>query len=90
MKIKTKGRWLWTRTIGSTIVGEGLDSLLFIVIAFTGVLPMTELTKSAASLWLVKTLYEVVATPLTYVVVNRVKLAEGLETDDEGRSEQIG
>jgi uncharacterized integral membrane protein (TIGR00697 family) len=90
MKPLTRGRWLWTRTIGSTIVGEGLDSLLFIVIAFTGVLSVTELTKSAASLWLVKTLYEAVATPLTYVVVNRVKSAEGVETDDKGRSEQIG
>src|SRR5205814_7238552 len=69
MKIATQGRWLWTRTIGSTIVGEGLDSLAFITIAFAGTagfdLPTAILTQ-----WTVKVLYEVIATPLTYVAVS--------------------
>jgi len=80
MKIKTKGRWLWTRTIGSTFVGQGLDSAIFIVVAFAG-------TTSFAPMiivhhWLVKTGYEAIATPFTYAIVNYLKRKEGIDTYD--------
>lgn len=80
MKIRTKGRWLWARTIGSTVVGEGLDSAIFIIIAFAG-------TASFAPVmivwhWLFKTGIEVLATPLTYTAVNYLKKKEGIDTYD--------
>ncbi len=80
MKILTKGRWLWTRTIGSTILGEGLDTVLFIVIAYTG-------TPVFASIlifnhWVSKVGIEVIFTPVTYVVVNWLKRKEGIDTYD--------
>jgi uncharacterized integral membrane protein (TIGR00697 family) len=80
MKIKTKGRWLWTRTIGSTIVGQGLDSAIFITIAFAGTPDFVAI--SIVHLWLVKTGYETVATPFTYAVVNYLKKKEGIDTYD--------
>ena len=80
MKIKTKGRWLWTRTIGSTIVGQGLDSAIFITIAFAGTPEFVAI--SIVHLWLVKTGYEMVATPFTYAVVNYLKKKEGIDTYD--------
>ena len=80
MKIKTKGRWLWTRTIGSTIVGQGLDSAIFITIAFAGTADFVAI--SIVHLWLVKTGYETVATPLTYALVNYLKKKEGKDTYD--------
>ena len=80
MKIKTKGRWLWTRTIGSTIVGQGLDSAIFITIAFAGTPEFVAI--SIVHLWLVKTGYETVATPFTYAVVNYLKKKEGIDTYD--------
>jgi len=80
MKILTRGRWLWTRTIGSTIVGEGLDTAIFITLAFIG-------TPSFAAImilyhWLVKTGIEAIATPLTYTVVNYLKRKEAIDTYD--------
>ena len=80
MKVWTQGRYLWTRTIGSTIVGEGLDSLVFISIAFSGLMAPPDLAIAIVSQWLFKTLYEVVATPLTYAVVNALKRSEGVDT----------
>jgi uncharacterized integral membrane protein (TIGR00697 family) len=80
MKIKTKGRWLWTRTIGSTIVGQGLDSAIFITIAFAGTPEFVAI--SIVHLWLVKTGYETVATPFTYAVVNYLKKKESIDTYD--------
>lgn len=82
MKIKTKGRFLWTRTIGSTIVGQGLDASVFIAIAFGGTLPGTILGSMILSHWLVKTGYEAVATPFTYAVVNYLKKKESIDTYD--------
>jgi uncharacterized integral membrane protein (TIGR00697 family) len=82
MKIATRGRWLWSRTIGSTLVGEGLDSLVFITLAFAGTIPSDRLAGAIVTQWLVKTLYEVVATPLTYLVVGWLKRAEGLDAYD--------
>lgn len=82
LKILTKGRWLWTRTISSTIVGQGLDSLIFISIAFLGVIPTAALPSLIMTQWIVKSAYEIVATPLTYVVVNFLKRQEDLDVFD--------
>ena len=86
MKVATQGRWLWTRTIGSTIVGEGIDSLIFILIAFIGTQETSVLLSAIATQWLFKTAYEALATPLTYVVVNHIKRQEGIDTYDRGIS----
>jgi uncharacterized integral membrane protein (TIGR00697 family) len=82
MKILTKGRWLWTRTIGSTLIGEGLDTVFFISLAFYGVVPTDALLTLILTQWLLKVGYEVIATPLTYVVVNFLKLRESLDVYD--------
>ena len=84
MKIATSGRWLWTRTIGSTLVGEGLDSLIFITVAFIGTIPTNGLFSAILAQWLVKSAYEAIATPLTYAVVNFLKRREGLDVFDRG------
>ncbi len=80
MKILTRGRWLWSRTIGSTIVGEGLDSVIFITLAFAG-------TPSFVAVmilyhWLAKTAIEAIATPATYAIVNSLKRSESIDTYD--------
>ena len=82
MKIATKGRWLWSRTIGSTLVGEGLDSLVFMTLAFAGTIPAGALLSAILTQWLVKSAYEAVVTPLTYSVVNFLKRKEGLDVFD--------
>jgi len=84
MKIITKGRWLWTRTIGSTLVGQGVDTVVVLVIAFVGVLPLSVLGIMVLSHWLAKSVYEVIATPLTYVVVGYLKRKEGIDVYDYG------
>jgi len=80
MKILTRGRWLWSRTIGSTIVGQGLDTSIFITLAFIG-------TPAFAPVmilyhWLAKTGIEAIATPFTYAVVNFLKKKEAIDTYD--------
>ena len=82
MKIATEGRWLWTRTIGSTLVGQGLDSLIFIVLAFAGTIPPTVLMGAVVTQWLVKSAYEAAATPVTYAVVGYLKRSEGVDVYD--------
>jgi uncharacterized integral membrane protein (TIGR00697 family) len=80
MKIMTKGRWLWSRTIGSTIIGQGFDTSIFIIVAFIGTpsfVPIMILYH-----WLAKTLIEVLATPLTYALVNWLKKKEAFDTYD--------
>ena len=84
MKIATKGRWLWTRTIGSTFVGQALDSGLFILIAFSGIMGWDALGIMVLTHWLVKTGYEVLATPFTYWLVGYLKKKEGVDTYDYG------
>jgi hypothetical protein len=79
MKVALQGRWLWARTISSTLVGEGLDSLVFITIAFVGVIPLEGLTSAIVTQWLFKVMYEVVATPLTYGIVGWLKRVEGVD-----------
>lgn len=82
MKIATSGRWLWLRTIASTLVGQGLDSLVFITLAFVGTVPLTVLLLTIVSQWLAKSIYEAAVTPLTYAVVNFLKRKEGLDVYD--------
>jgi uncharacterized integral membrane protein (TIGR00697 family) len=82
MKIATEGRWLWTRTIGSTLVGQGLDSLVFITLAFAGTIPMSGLASAVVTQWLAKSAYEAIATPLTYAIVNFLKRKEQLDVYD--------
>lgn len=82
MKVATNGRWLWTRTIGSTIVGEGLDTVIFATLAFAGTIPAGALLTAIRTQWLAKVLYETAATPLTYLVVTFLKQREGLDVFD--------
>jgi uncharacterized integral membrane protein (TIGR00697 family) len=82
MKIATKGRWLWTRTIGSTLVGQGLDSVVFMTMAFAGTIPLSGLGVAIVVQWLSKSIYEAIATPLTYGVVTFLKKKEGLDAFD--------
>ena len=86
MKLLTDGRMLWTRTIGSTFIGQWLDSLIFLTIAFWGVLPPAALVSAIVTQWLVKVAYEALATPLTYSVVNFLKAQEGIDTFDRDTS----
>ena len=83
MKIWTRGRMLWTRTIGSTLVGQGVDSLTFYPIAFTGIWEGQTILKVIAFNWAMKVGVEVVFTPLTYAVVGFLKSREGVDTYDE-------
>jgi queuosine precursor transporter len=84
MKILTKGKWLWSRTIGSTIIGEGVDTLLFVTIAFYGVLPNELLMTVIISNYVFKVGFEAAFTPLTYLVVRFLKRAEEVDTYDHG------
>jgi hypothetical protein len=84
LKKATQGRYLWTRTISSTIVGEGLDTILFISIAFVGTMPGPALLQMMLAQYLFKVSYEVVCTPLTYLVVGFIKRKEQIDTFDMG------
>ena len=82
MKLLTRGRWLWTRTIGSTVVGQFADTFIALPIAFAGVLPWPVILLMCLSHWLAKILYEALVTPLTYWVVNHLKRTEHVDTYD--------
>lgn len=84
MKIATNGRWLWMRTIGSTLVGQGLDSIVFISLAFFGMMPLGALLITILTQWLVKSAYEAIATPLTYLIVGFLKKKEKVDVYDHG------
>ncbi|MDP3734008.1 MAG: queuosine precursor transporter [Nanoarchaeota archaeon] len=77
MKILTKGKHLWTRTIGSTIVGEGANTVLFYVIALYAIIPTNLLIASILSGWFLKVAVEVIMTPVTYKVIAKLKKVEG-------------
>ena len=83
MKLWTRGRWLWTRTIGSTVIGEGLDSITFYPIAFAGIWSGQTMLKVIAFNWTMKVLVEIVLTPVTYAVVGFLKRRECVDTYDE-------
>jgi uncharacterized integral membrane protein (TIGR00697 family) len=76
MKVRTAGRWLWMRTIGSTMVGEGVDSLIFYPLAFLGVWPLDLVVKVMMGNYALKVAWEAFMTPLTYRVVNFLKRSE--------------
>ncbi|HEY4356618.1 MAG TPA: queuosine precursor transporter [Acidobacteriaceae bacterium] len=82
LKLITKGRMLWTRTVGSTVVGQAVDTTLVVFITFVGVVPIRELIPMILTGYLLKVGYEVIATPLTYLVVNWLKRIEGVDTFD--------
>ncbi len=82
MKLVTEGRWLWTRTISSTIVGEGLDTVIFIGIAFGGMLPLPVLGQMMLAQYLWKVSYEILLTPLTYYIVGKLKEKEDMDIFD--------
>ncbi len=82
MKVWMNGKALWMRTIGSTLVGEGIDSVIFGLIAFSGTLPFSSLGTVILSGYLLKVLYEVLATPFTYKIVAWLKTTEGIDVYD--------
>jgi hypothetical protein len=82
MKIATQGRHLWMRTIGSTVIGQGFDSLVFIIIAFVGTIPMAGLINAVLTQWVFKSAYEALVTPLTYAITNYLKRVEGIDAYD--------
>lgn len=84
MKVWTQGKHLWSRTIGSTIFGQGVDSLIFYPLAFWGIWPTSQVLTVMVTNWGLKVLWEALLTPVTYVVVNKLKRHEGVDLFDEG------
>lgn len=84
LKVATHGRFLWLRTIGSTVAGQAVDSIIFVTIAFAGEVSWAVVWVIARNNWVLKTAYEVLATPLTYLIVNRLKSDEGTDVYDRG------
>ena len=83
MKVLTRGRWLWARTIGSTLVGELVDSLVFVLIACAfGIFPWSLFVTLVLTNYLFKCAVEALMTPLTYLVVNTLKRREGVDVYD--------
>jgi queuosine precursor transporter len=82
MKVWTRGRWLWTRTIASTLVGQGVDTVVFVLVAFAGLFPSSVLWLVIISNYVFKCGFEALATPWTYIVTNRLKRAEGQDVFD--------
>lgn len=86
LKIKTKGKYLWVRTIGSTLVGEGIDTAIFCMIAFYGVLPNSLLVSIIISNYIFKCGVEIILTPITYKAVGFLKKKEGVDVYDHNTS----
>ena len=84
MKLLTKGKHLWSRTIGSTVVGQLVDTVVVIVLIFAGVQDLATMLNMIVTSYLFKVLYEATATPLTYLVVNTLKRREGVDIFDHG------
>ncbi len=82
LKLATEGRMLWTRTVGSTIVGQAVDTTLVIVLTFGGTVPLPKLLKIILTGYGLKVGYEVLATPITYLVVNFLKRTEHADAFD--------
>lgn len=82
MKILTQGRHLWMRTIGSTVIGQALDSCLFLGVAFAGIVPYGQIGALILSQWLFKVAYEAILTPVTYAAVRFLKRVEGVDFYD--------
>ena len=86
LKIKTKGKFLWVRTIGSTLVGEGIDTVIFCMVAFYGVLPNELLISIIISNYIFKSGVEILFTPLTYAIIGFLKKREQVDVYDTGIS----
>jgi len=84
MKILTGGRHLWTRTVGSTVAGQAVDTALVMFLAFGGTEPVRTIVSLIVSGYAAKVLYEVAMTPVTYAIVNFLKRREGIDTFDIG------
>lgn len=82
MKIWTRGKALWSRTIGSTLFGQGVDSLIFYPVAFLGIWETQDVLTVIVTNWLLKVLWEALLTPVTYAVVGKLKKAEGVDLYD--------
>lgn len=85
MKVWTEGRFLWSRIIGSTVIGQGVDSLIFYPLAFLGASGWSSslVLKVLVTQWVLKVTWEAVLTPLTYIVVGYLKKREGVDVFDE-------
>ena len=86
LKLLTNGRKLWTRTIGSTVVGQAVDTSLVITLTFIGTVPLHTIFNMIFSSYALKVAYEVLATPITYVVINSLKVAEQADAFDRHES----
>jgi uncharacterized integral membrane protein (TIGR00697 family) len=82
MKLWTDGRYLWTRTVGSTVAGQAVDTTIVILLTFAGTQSLRMIGNIVISSYLFKVLYEVLATPFTYLIVNFLKKAEGVDVYD--------
>ena len=82
MKIFTSGKYLWTRTVGSTVVGQGVDTILIMILGFAGTVGWSDIGKLIISGYLAKVIYEVLMTPATYAVVAWLKRKEQVDTFD--------
>jgi uncharacterized integral membrane protein (TIGR00697 family) len=83
MKVATGGRWLWSRTISSSVAGQAIDSTLFVTIAFAGT--GAPLLDTVVTTWAIKVAWETLATPFTYLIANGLKRAEGVDVFDGPR-----
>jgi uncharacterized integral membrane protein (TIGR00697 family) len=84
LKLLTRGRYLWTRTIGSTVVGQAVDTTVVMFAAFYGTRPVSVIVSLIVSGYVIKVVYETLMTPVTYAVVNWLKRAEGVDHFDYG------
>ena len=84
MKILTDGKYLWTRTIGSTIVGQAVDTTVVMFAAFYGMRPLNVILRLIVAGYLIKVVYETLMTPVTYMIVNYLKRQEGVDYFDRG------
>ena len=82
LKVLTRGRWLWTRTVSSTVIGQAVDTTIVVVLTFVGNYPASELVRIIVTSYCLKVAYEILATPLTYLVVNFLKRAENSDPYD--------
>jgi len=89
LKVITEGKRLWVRTIGSTVVGEGFDSVIFITIAFAGTMPAAQIASMILFQYLFKVLFEVILTPVTYQVIAQLKKREGIDKYDYEKDYRI-
>jgi queuosine precursor transporter len=82
LKLLTGGRWLWSRTVGSTVTGQAVDTAVLIILAFGGSQPSAMLLRMILSAYLIKVSVELVATPITYLVVGWLKRSEAIDAFD--------